>query len=531
MYGFIELFHAMKKLIAAGILTLSLLASCSKGDNDPRLVIITMDGLRWQELYTGADEALVGDPRFVRNPAALKEKYWQDTPELRRETLMPFVWSYVPEHGYLLGNREKNSLMRVSNTKNYSYPGYSEMFCGWADDERVNSNNPVPNPNVSVLEVVNQDPRYQGKVMMYSSWESIRYAVNSERGGFKASSAHEPSYTKTYVTDILQDMDAGTPDGGFEESERMDFVTYGMAMETLRQEHPKVFYVGFGDTDEYAHGGQYDLYLDAAHWTDLYIRRIVEFCESDPFYKGKTTYLLTCDHGRGRGAAFRSHGESVRGSEQTWFAAFGKGIPVLGETADNGVFFTRQLAATIADILGVDFTPGNGVKSDPFDPAYVQAEGLEPVVKATLEAVKATPKGQGLRYTYSEGDFWSCADVLGAPVKKSGTVSQLGTEAIKQREDHFGIVFKGLLKIEKEGLYQISVTSDDGSRLFLDGLEICNLDRNGGGFEDLMFQLGQGYHRLEVQYWENYGGEDMLVGLSGPGIEAQNLPANLLYYE
>ena len=45
-----------------------MLVSCNKGDDDPRLVIITFDGLRWQELFSGADESLVGDTRFVSNP-------------------------------------------------------------------------------------------------------------------------------------------------------------------------------------------------------------------------------------------------------------------------------------------------------------------------------------------------------------------------------------------------------------------------------------------------------------------------------
>ena len=170
----------MKKFVVVLAVALMALVSCSKGDDDPRLVIITFDGLRWQELFSGADEALVGNPKYVRNPSALQSKYWRDTPEERRSALMPFVWSYVPEHGYLIGNREKNSFMKVDNQMSFSYPGYSEMFCGWADDERINSNDPVPNPNQSVLEVVNQDPRYKGKVMMYSSWESIRFAVNNE---------------------------------------------------------------------------------------------------------------------------------------------------------------------------------------------------------------------------------------------------------------------------------------------------------------------------------------------------------------
>ena len=128
----------MKKLFVTLATALVLLASCSKTDNDPRLVIITFDGLRWQELFSGADESLVANERFVKNTAALKAAYWRETPEQRREALMPFVWSYVPQHGYLIGNREKNSLMQVDNEMSFSYPGYSEMFCGWSDDVKLN---------------------------------------------------------------------------------------------------------------------------------------------------------------------------------------------------------------------------------------------------------------------------------------------------------------------------------------------------------------------------------------------------------
>ncbi len=521
----------MKRFFFLGVLALTVLFSCNKGDDDPRLVIITFDGLRWQELFSGADEGLVESTRFVRNPSALKAAYWRETPQERRETLMPFVWSYVPQHGYLIGNRNKNSLMQVSNAMHFSYPGYSEMFCGWADNERINSNDPNPNPNVSVLEVVNQDPRYKGKVMMYSSWQSIRFAMNNDRGGFPGSAGHEPSYTNSEVARMMQDIDAGIADGGIGPTERLDCVTFGMALETLRAEHPKVFYVGFGDTDSYAHKGRYDLYLDAAHWTDLYIRRIVEYCESDPFYKGKTTYLLTCDHGRGNGAAFRHHGDHIRGAKDTWFMAFGKGVPVKGETADNGIFYTKQLAATIADILGVDFTPGNGEKSVPFDPTYRREEDFHPVGSAVFPAVQASPKGQGLRYSYSEGDFMSCKEVLAAPVKKSGIAPVFGTEAVKQREDHFGIVFKGLMKIEKEGVYFFTVDSDDGSKIWLDGELLWDLDRPGGGSKEIWIELGAGYHRLEVQYFETFGGDWIDLGLKGQDIDVTNLPASMLFHE
>ena len=517
----------MKKIIPA-LAALIMLFSCSRQDNDPRLVIITFDGLRWQELFSGADGTLVGDARFVKDPEALKAAYWRETPEARRETLMPFLWSYVPQHGYFIGNRDKNSLMQVANDKNFSYPGYSEMFCGWPDDERINDNIPVPNPNRSVLEAANADARYKGSVMMLSSWESIRFAVNNERGGFPGSSAHEPLYLDTPMAKAIQETDSLI--SGFGGGERADHITAAFALETLREAHPKVFYVGFGDTDEYGHAGQYDRYLDAANWTDRFIRLIVESCESDPFYKGKTTYLVTTDHGRGLGADFQSHGASVHRSAQTWLAAFGKGVPVLGETRDNGIFYTKQLAATIADILGIDFTPDNGEKCEPFDPAYYK-EPEAPKPLGSFEAVQdARPKGQGIRYSYAEGDFMSVVPVRDAPVKASGVAPVLST-GMKLREDHFGLLFKGLVKVPEDGLYQLFLATDDGARLFWNGQLLWDLDRDGGGFKQGWYQLSAGYHRIEVQYFENYGSENIEIGLTGPGVDADNIPADLLFYE
>ncbi len=517
----------MKKFVAAFAAAFLMLVSCTRGDNDPRLVIITFDGLRWQELFTGADASLVSNPRFVKDPEALKAAYWRETPEARREALMPFIWSYAPQHGYLLGNRGKESLMTVANTHNFSYPGYSEMFCGWPDDERINSNDPTPNPNTSVLEAANRDPRYKGSVMMLSSWESIRFAVNNDRGGFPGSSAHEPLYLDTPMAGMIQEIDRILP--GFGGGERADHTTAAFALETLREAHPKVFYVGFGDTDEYAHAGEYDRYLAAANWTDGFIRKIVETCEADPFYKGKTTYILTCDHGRGRGGKFTDHGGNIRPSRETWFIAFGKGVPVKGETVHNGPFYTKQFAATIADILGIEFTPDNGETCEPFDPDYY-VEPEKPVASASFDAVKATPKGQGLRYTYYEGDIMSVPQMLACPVKGKGITPGLSTD-VKKTEDHFGIVFEGLMKIEKGGMYLLYTATDDGSIFFLDGQKLFDIDRDGGGYAEAWVNLAPGYHRICLQYWENYGGENIQIGLEGEGIATENLPGNMLYYE
>ena len=125
----------------------------------------------------------------------------------------------------------------------------------------------------------------------------------------------------------------------------------------------------------------------------------------------------------------------------------------------------------------------------------------------------------------------SCQDMLAGSLKKSGITPIFGTEAVKQREDHFGIVFNGLMKVETGGLYFLTVESDDGSKIWLDGQLLWDLDRPGGGSREVWLELGAGYHRLEVQYFENYGGECMDIGMKGPGIDVTNLPAAMLFHE
>ena len=524
----------MKKILFA-LIVLAGLASCSGGDNDPRLVIITFDGLRWQEVFTGVDSFLVGNPDYVRNPEELKAKYWRDTPEERRQVLMPFIWSYGAENGFLVGNRNKGSQMQVANTKNYSYPGYSEMFCGWADDERVNSNNPVPNPNKSVLEVANADPRYKDKVMLYASWESIRYAVNNERGGFPGSVAYEPNVTRNQspVLQLLDEMQEGM--FHYWGSERFDSYTYAYALETLKKDHPKVLYVGFGDTDEWAHAGKYDEYVRAANYTDNFIRRIVETCESDPFYKGKTTYMLTCDHGRGYRGNFTGHGAGTRGSENTWFITFGKGIEKLGETSNNGPYYTQQFAATIAKVLGLDFTPDNGVKQEPIDPNY-KGEPLVEFVPQTdfgkISAVKdAKPKGKGVSFTYHEGQVKSVDELKDLPVLDNGTMPNFSFNRAKV-DEYFGFQYKTLLKISQAGKYTFYLTTDDGGKMWIDGKLVINNDgSHGSNTEEAFMDLEAGYHRIEVKYFQKTQGKTLELAWQGPGFGEQVVPDDVLFAE
>ena len=355
----------MKRIIVI-LLSLMPLLMFAKGDKDTRLVIITIDGLRWQEVFSGAEENLISDSKQVRDTESYRRTYWRPTPELRRKALMPFVWNTVAKQGTIIGNRNLNSVMQVANKTNISFPGYCEMMTGMVD-EAITSNDPVNNPHRNVLEAVNEDPRYKGSVVMYGSWKSTRFAIHNEPAGIPASVSYEPNIAKkqTPRLQLAQRMLEGMPH--FWRSEHFDAFTYAFALETLLNDHPKVMWISFGDCDEWGHARKYDLYLDGAKGTDAFIRDIYEACEADKFYRGKTTYLITCDHGRGFGNEWTNHGSGTKGSEVTWIMMLGKGIEAVGETTECGPYYNKQIAATIASILGIAFTPDDGAELLPIE--------------------------------------------------------------------------------------------------------------------------------------------------------------------
>ena len=113
----------------------------------------------------GAEEALINkDPESggVKDIEGLKAAYWRDTPEERREALMPFFWSVMAKQGQVYGNRHKGSSARVTNGMHFSYPGYNETLCGFADP-RIDSNDKKLNHNVTVFEWLARKPGYGGR--------------------------------------------------------------------------------------------------------------------------------------------------------------------------------------------------------------------------------------------------------------------------------------------------------------------------------------------------------------------------------
>src|SRR5215469_1959075 len=154
------------------------------------LFIITLDGFRWQEIFTGADSALINDERFTSDTATMKMLYWVSNAEERRKKLMPFFWNVIAKKGQVYGNRYFNNKVNTSNLYSLSYPGYNEMFTGQTDIS-IASNDRKINPNQNVLEYLNQQTNYKGNVVAFTSWDVFPFILNQNRSHIKLNSGYE----------------------------------------------------------------------------------------------------------------------------------------------------------------------------------------------------------------------------------------------------------------------------------------------------------------------------------------------------
>jgi hypothetical protein len=332
-----------------------------KGQSLPateNVFIITLDGLRWQEVFSGADSLLITNKNYVRDPVGLKNSFWAETATERRKLLLPFFWTQLSTKGVLLGNRSVDNKVNVSNSLWFSYPGYNEILCGFSDDARIKANNKIDNPNTTVLEFLNKEPLFQNKVAAFASWDVFPFILNEQRSGIPLNAGFEKA-SDTDLTErekYLNELQAQIPSPW--ESVRLDAFTHQYCLEYLKKHSPRVVYISYGETDDFAHDGKYDAYLTSAHRTDKFIQELWSWVQSQKQYKGKTTFIITTDHGRGTVPidTWRNHGAETEGSDQIWIAAIGAGVKSIGESKSKGQYYQNQIASTVAYLLGVRYT-------------------------------------------------------------------------------------------------------------------------------------------------------------------------------
>ena len=313
------------------------------------LVLVTVDGLRWQEVFQGLDPLLAHERTAgMDHPGDRLKKYDLSGEVRRREALLPFFWTKLAARGVVFRD------VKVTNGYRISYPGYSEILTGRAEDRLIHSNLPIPNPNETVLEFLKRKLALDTRqVAAFASWQTFQGIVEHEPGaifvnaGYQAIDNPRASASMAELSRLQFHLLTPWPEA------RHDYITGGMALEYLRAEKPRALLISFDETDDWAHDRRYDRVLDAVAEFDSFLERLMKTIESLPEYRGQTTVVVTTDHGRGATLDdWFDHGRAIANADRIWLAISGPDTPA-GITSDEKVE-QRDIAPTMIKLMGLD---------------------------------------------------------------------------------------------------------------------------------------------------------------------------------
>ncbi len=332
------------------------------------LILVTADGLRWQEVFQGLDPLLAHERSAgMDHPGDRLKKYDVPGDAKRREALMPFFWTRFVPRGLVLQH------VKVTNSYRISYPGYSEMLTGRAEDRLIHSNLPIPNPNETVLEFLKRKLALdKSRVAAFASWQTFQGIVAHDPESIFVNAGYQPiedPHASARMTELSRlQFHLLTP---WAEA-RHDYITGSMALEYMAAEKPRVLFISFDETDDWAHERRYYRVLDAIAEFDSFLERLMNTIESLEEYRGHTTVLVTTDHGRGAKLDdWFDHGRAVVGADHTWLAIAGPDTPAGGRSDEK--VEQRDIAPTMIKLLGLDPNEYQGATGKPVAAAFQHA--------------------------------------------------------------------------------------------------------------------------------------------------------------
>jgi hypothetical protein len=333
------------------------------------LVLVTLDGVRVQEVFGGMDDTVASSREKrsgIYDVARARRLYWRATAAERRAALWPFFWGTLAPQGIVLGDAGRGSRVMLRNPHAFSAPGYMELLTG-AFRPEVTTNDARRYPHPTVLQAIRRELGLRAQdVAVFSTWDALGLFASSEEGAVfvNAGYARVPAALSNPVLDALGDYQEHVM--ALWEGYRTDMPTFHLALEYLKAHHPRVLYLALGETDDWAHARRYDRLLDCLRLDDDYLRILWTTLQSLPEYRDRTTLIVTTDHGRGRTPKdWVDHGEGIRGSEEIWIALIGPDTPDVGAAAGVAGVHQADVAATMLDLLGLPGTALPGETGPP----------------------------------------------------------------------------------------------------------------------------------------------------------------------
>lgn len=301
------------------------------------VVILTIDGVRWQEVFSGVDARLA------------RTQQTSFTGGRSASELMPNLHRLSEHRGALMGSDSAELYASSANT--LSLPGYLEIFSGRA--AACASNDCAATSSSTLLDDwLGRDP--SSTVAVLSSWPTVARAAARDlsritlSAGRTVRSLTERLCDAPRLCEIFRsglELQAWPGLGGY----RPDHATAALALEYLRVKQPQFVFIGLGDTDEQAHRGNYWAYLQALHDADRTLGEVNHWLEDKQSQGYRTLLICTSDHGRARG--FRHHGGAPEAA-RVWALFTGSVVKARGHMV-AAPSRLADIAPTVREFVGL----------------------------------------------------------------------------------------------------------------------------------------------------------------------------------
>lgn len=270
--------------------------------NGANVILLTLDGVRWEEVFHGVDpgQSLDANPKIFE-----------------------FLLGTLAKQGPLVGDRRRGETVRVSNRAQNSLPGYQSIMAGASQPCASNACGRIGVETFPERLLHDLDLKRE-QVAVISSWEKIAHAVEHVEGTLFVNAGPKPLAFPGLPPGSANDGEAETvnraqagesPPWG---SARYDKHTFAHSMNYLRKHRPRFMFISLNDSDEWGHKGEYDKYVATLRQQDAWIKELVTTLDSMGEYGKKTTLIITTDHGRGAANEWGEHGSGYANSGAVW---------------------------------------------------------------------------------------------------------------------------------------------------------------------------------------------------------------------
>ncbi|MBS2013190.1 MAG: alkaline phosphatase family protein [Deltaproteobacteria bacterium] len=276
-----------------------------RGPADP-VVLVVVDGVRWQEIFDGPGSRVAA-------------------------TRMPNLHRLATERGAAIGGADGPAIS-ASGPNFVSLPSYREIFSGRSGDDCTDNEC----PRIARPTIVDELHARGRPVAVFASWEKIDLAAASRPEGLRISAGRGGA--------------PGDPWPGAGDFRR-DRETSALALRHLEEARPDFLFLGLGETDEYAHHGDYAGYVDALTTADEILGELMAALTRMGERGARTHVFVTTDHGRANG--FRDHGGRFPESGRVWLVAAGPRISARGAVPLSRALHLRDIAPTVREIVAL----------------------------------------------------------------------------------------------------------------------------------------------------------------------------------